>query len=160
MTKLPGTIPDPKDRSRHVAPRKAPRSVAHHVHHHQAEEEELHAPPGLLEIVWPLVGGLILGFLAPTLHAWVATQQPWVMWIVYPFPVLAGRPELGLSDELARTLPQILIYIQFPLEGIYGMFTLRRHVAFTTVMAQIFFVHLVGAFVFWLMSQPGASHGM
>jgi len=161
MTHPPGTIPSHKDRSRHVTPRKAPRTVAHHTHHHHDDADELeHAPPGLLEIVWPLIGGLILGFLGPMLHALAAAQQPWVVWLVYPSMVLASRPELGLSDELTRTLPQILLYVQFPLEGIYAMFTLRRHVAFTTVMAQLAFVHLVGAFVFWLMSQPGATHGM
>jgi hypothetical protein len=124
------------------------------------EEEEEQAPPGMLEIVWPLVGGLILGALGPKLHDWVAGQDPWVMWIVYPSMVLTSRPELGLGDELSQSLSQFFLYAQFPLEGVYALFTLRRHVAFTTVMAQLAFVHAIGAFVFWLLSRPGASHGM
>lgn len=157
MSKLPGTIPAAKERTRPYVPRTAPRPVAQH---HSKSQEEEETPPTFLEICWPIVGGLILGFLTPRLLGLVSAQDPWAMWIVYPFAVLAGRPEMGFSDELTRSLPQLLVYIQFPLEGLYATLTMRRNMAFTAAMAQLFFVHFVAAFVFWLLSRPGATHGM
>jgi hypothetical protein len=84
----------------------------------------------------------------------LATQQPWISWIVFPFVLLAGRPELGLSAELTRTLPQLILYIQFPLEGLLTLFNLRRRFALSRSLAQVAFLHLIGAFVLWLLSQP------
>lgn len=93
---------------------------------------------GLRDLVdyWPLALGLVLGLMAPHLHAELMRSHPWTMWAVFPFVLLAGRPELH-----AATLPSIILYLQFPVEGLIVQWMLRDRVTLPAVAGRVFYLH-------------------
>jgi hypothetical protein len=95
--------------------------------------------------LWPIGVGLLLGLVAPQLWGFLMRSHPWSMWLVFPFAVLARRPELDWNGELARILPTLMLYAQFPLEGLVARLILRRHVTVPSVTGQIVYFHFLGA---------------
>jgi hypothetical protein len=71
---------------------------------------------------------------------------------VFPFVLVAGRQEIGMSEELTRTLPQLMLFLQFPLEGLLTKITLSRGVKVLGATGQLIFLHAVAALVLWLIS--------
>ena len=69
---------------------------------------------------------------------------------------LRAAPELGIG-EMARTLPQLILYLQFPFDGLITSLNLKRGTRLSTALVQVFFLHGVGAFVLWLLSQTPAT---
>lgn len=142
-----------------VNARRSPRLVTEE-HDGEIEQEEDDAP-GFLQVCWPAVFGVLLAVIAQQVHAkvlesWGATGER----IVFPFMLLAGRPEFGFSPEFMNGLPELVMYLTFPFFGFYASWSLSRRTKFSTVMTQIVFVNLVAAFVLWLLSKPGATHGL
>ncbi len=90
---------------------------------------------------WPLALGLLLGLLAPHLRALLMQRHPWSMWLVFPFVLLAGRPELHANPHLAGVLPMIILYAQFPVEGLIVQWAMRRHVTVPGVAGRVFCMH-------------------
>ena len=101
---------------------------------------------------WPIAAGLILGALAPALQALLAASAPGAMSIFFPFVVLAGRPELHLTGYLARYLPLVMLYAQFPLEGLLAKVVLKRKITFSGFAAQMLFYHFLGVMQTVLLS--------
>jgi hypothetical protein len=101
---------------------------------------------------WPVAAGLLISALAPQLRDLVAPYQPWGMWIVFPFVVLCGRPELSILGDVARVLPQFMLFAQFPLEGLLAKYLLRNHVTFSGVAWQLLFYHALGVAELWLLT--------
>jgi hypothetical protein len=93
-----------------------------------------------------------LGMISPWLHGQLAGFEPWAVRMVFPFVLLAGRPEIGLSAELTRTLPQIMLYLQFPLEGLLTKFSFSRGMKLMGALGQLIFLHGVCALVLWLVA--------
>ena len=94
---------------------------------------------------WPIAVGLLLAVFAPVLRTFLTRSHPWGMWVVFPFALLAHRPELEINDRIARVLPQLILYAQFPLEGLMARMVLRRHVTLPGVTGQIFYFHFLAA---------------
>jgi hypothetical protein len=109
-------------------------------------------PPEGLASWWPVAIGVALAFFAPDLSRFATAYDPWGMRLIFPYVLFCGRPELGLSDELARTLPQLMLYLQFPLEGLLTELTFRRGVGLPGAIGQLVFLHLAGALVLFLVS--------
>jgi hypothetical protein len=105
-----------------------------------------------LATFWPFAVGLGLAFIAPQLHTIVATWQPWGMWVAFPFVVLTSRPELHLSNQAAIQLQHILIYAQFPLEGLIARWAMRSCVSVPRVAGHLCFLHFLGAVDLFLLS--------
>ncbi|HTW62561.1 MAG TPA: hypothetical protein VMD55_12185 [Terracidiphilus sp.] len=95
--------------------------------------------------LWPVAAGLLLALFAPALCAFLARSHPWGMWLVFPFALLAHRPELEINDRMAHVLPQVILYAQFPLEGLVARMVLRSHVSIPGVTGQIFYFHFLAA---------------
>ena len=99
----------------------------------------------LLEMLhyWPLVLGVVLGVLAPHLRALLMRRNPWTVWVVFPFVLLAGRSEIHASAHLTNILPMIILYLQFPVEGLIVQWTMRRHrrVTLPGVAGRVFYLH-------------------
>jgi hypothetical protein len=91
-------------------------------------------------------------FMAPTLQSELLYAPPWVMWIVFPFVVLTGRRDLGISPEITDTLPTVILFIQFPLEGLLAFWSLSRRAPVAVALAPAFFLHLGGLFVLLLVN--------
>jgi len=104
-------------------------------------------PPRFIEICWPLVGGVILAFVAQYLYNELLWAPHWVMWLVFPFVVLTGRRDIGLNEQLTTILPQVILYLQFPIEGIIAYFSLTRRAHVAVALGPALFIHLAGWFI-------------
>jgi hypothetical protein len=163
MPRSDGTLPLPQHRRKHngisLVP---PPSKKTSVQRAEIKAEEQVAPsPGLLKVWWPAIFGILLAVIAPQILAkgidvWGNVAER----LIFPFVILAGRPEFGFGAELTRNLPQLVLYLTFPFFGFYASWNLRRRIRLSTTIVQIVFVNLISAFVLWLLSRPGASHGM
>lgn len=101
---------------------------------------------------WPLFAGLVLACFAPLLRDLVVPFDPWGMRILFPFVVLAGRHEINFGGVVSEYLPKVMLYAQFPLEGILAKSILRGRVSFSAVTMQVLFYHFLGAVQLWLIS--------
>jgi hypothetical protein len=64
-------------------------------------------------------------------------HHPWMMWVVFPFVLLVGRPELHLTGGLSL----LMVYLQFPMEGLLVQWVLRRRVTVQGVAGRLFYLH-------------------
>jgi hypothetical protein len=90
--------------------------------------------------------------LAPQIHTLAALWNPWGLRILFPFVQLASLREVGMSDELTRTLPQLMLYLQFPLEGILVADNLRRGLRTVKAVGPIVPLHFVAGLVLWIVA--------
>ena len=102
--------------------------------------------------LWPIAAGLLLALCAAPLGAFLMRSHPWGMWLVFPFTLLAGRPEVAVNEQLAHTLPRVILYAQFPIEGLVALLAVRRHVTFPGVTGQIFYFHFLAALQLAMLS--------
>lgn len=93
---------------------------------------------------WPIGVGILLAICAPVLNDLLTPVKPWGMWLVFPFVSLAARPELQLGGELKDWVPQIMLYLQFPLEGYLAKKFLKGRVTLRGVTGQILLFHFLG----------------
>lgn len=112
-------------------------------------------PPTGFAAWWPLIVGVALDFIVPELRAQLATYDPWVMRAVFPLVQIFGMHELGFSDEMIQQLPQLMQYLQFPLEGLLTGFNLSRGTKLGGAIGQLIFLHALCLFVMWLLAQNG-----
>jgi hypothetical protein len=153
MPDIPGAIPTAKDRSR-VAGRD---NVLHPFDRADDVLEKRGAPPKYSAIIWPLLLALPLAVIAPRLLDVLDGLNPWIERLVFPYVLLAQRPEFGLNWEFGGNLPKLILLAQFPLEGLLTMFNLRRRYSMWIAVGQLIVIHLVGAFVLFLLVQPHAQ---
>lgn len=152
MTHLPETVSTAENRSR-----RAKRDNVLHPFDRQDEVlEKRGAPPRYSAIIWPVLIGFALAPIAPKLLDLLDDLNPWIERLVFPFALLAQRPEFGLTWELGGKLPSLALLLQFPLEGLLTMFSLRRRLGTGLAIAQLIVIHLVGAFILFLLVQPHA----
>ena len=102
--------------------------------------------------LWPVAVGAGLACCAPRLRDLVSPCQPWGTWILFPFVAIARRPEMQFGGEISRIMPQIMLYAQFPLEGLLARIILRKRVSLPGVARLIFFIHFLAAAELCLVS--------
>lgn len=100
----------------------------------------------------PLAVGIALGSLAPAIYALAALWDPWGLRVVFPFVQLVGLREFGISHELARMLPQLMLYLQFPLEGLLVASNLRRGMKLGAALGPIPGLHFAAGLVLWIVA--------
>jgi hypothetical protein len=100
---------------------------------------------GWMVRLWPIAVGLLLSLVAAPLGAFLMRSHPWGMWLVFPFTLLAHRPEVAVNERLAHTLPRIILYAQFPIEGLVALLAVRKRVTVPGVTGQIFYFHFLAA---------------
>jgi hypothetical protein len=111
-------------------------------------------------IYWaPVAIGIALGFMAPQLHARAAQWGPWGLRILFPIVQVAGLHAIGMSGELTRMLPRLLLYLQFPLEGLLVASNLRRGVKLAAAVRPVPALHFVCGLVLWIVAL-GSSWGI
>ncbi|MGA9673518.1 MAG: hypothetical protein WBQ94_30280 [Terracidiphilus sp.] len=109
-------------------------------------------PPKFIAICWPLVAGVILAVMAPTLQSDLLYGPQWAMWLTFPFVVLTGRRDLGIPPLVTDTLPTAILFLQFPLEGLLAFEGLKRRAPIAAALAPAFFLHVGGFFVLLLVN--------
>ncbi len=107
----------------------------------------------LLPTYWPIALGLLLGAIAPGLRAAAAAAGPWCMVLVFPFVLLAARPEIQAGGPITHALPAIMLYAQFPIEGWLARFILKRRTRISSVVVQVLLFHFLGIFELVLLSS-------
>jgi hypothetical protein len=111
-------------------------------------------PAPWTKIVWPFVVGLCLGLLAPEVSKLANSLGYWGERLLFPFSLLAVRPEFGYGSSVAKVLSTMALYLQFPVEGILAMLNLRRHIPLRQTMVRLALLHLAGAALLWLLDRP------
>lgn len=110
---------------------------------------------------WPVGVGILLALCAPMLAGVLEIFKPWGMWLVFPFVELLGRPELRMGAEFQQNAPQIMLFLQFPLEGLMAKKFLRGQVTMRGVAGQVLFYHFLGVAQLWFVWRaigPGGLH--
>jgi len=102
--------------------------------------------------LWPIVAGLVLAPFAPQFYAFLVGAHPWAMVVVFPFTLLARSTGLHMSDNLARVLPEAVLYLQFPVEGLIALLVVRRRVTLPAVTGQIFYYHYLASLELLMLS--------
>jgi hypothetical protein len=152
MSEIPGTIPPAKGRPRLV-------ERANVLHPFEQEKEVLEkrgARPTFLSIVWPMLIGGVLAFIAPRLLDFLTAPDAHLEWAaraVFPYVLLAGEPQFRMYGDYTSQLPQFILLAQFPLEGILTTFNLRRRMRVGWAIGMLIVIHLLGAFVLYLLTQ-------
>lgn len=104
---------------------------------------------------WPVVLGVMLGVYAPTLRDLAAdSSAPWAVTLLFPFSVLVGERGLHFSWDTAHALAQILLYMQFPFEGLMARIVLKHRVSLFKVFGRVTFLHAFA--VLYLVLASGA----
>jgi hypothetical protein len=101
---------------------------------------------------WPLAGGAMLGLIAPRLSLHLGHSMPWMLWILFPFTLLAERSGLPDGLHLAGTLPLLMLCAQFPVDGLIARVAVRRHVTLSGIAWQVFSIHFLGAMQLLMVS--------
>ena len=101
---------------------------------------------------WPFIAGIALRLLAPQIRSLLAALDPWGMRAVMPFVQFCGLPEIGMDEELTRSLPQLMLFLQFPLEGLLTVSNLKRGIRLSAAIGQIVFLHFVCGLVLWIVA--------
>jgi hypothetical protein len=102
--------------------------------------------------LWPVIIGVALAFLAPALSEVLSIFQPWGMGIVFPFVVLSGRPELHLGGSIFGDIPHVMLYAQFPIEGLLARSLFMRHYSSMGVAGRLICVHAMAGVLLILVS--------
>jgi hypothetical protein len=175
MSRTAYTMPEPKYRStkKRVQPvssirtsefaqevksldpaRKAAQSKIHLVSERveKAEARQSEKPAIKLTSFWPVAVGLFLAGFAPEWHAIAAQAGVWVMRITFPFAMLATHREIGIDAQMAGLLPQFAVFAQLPIDGLMMALSMLRGKSLKTAILQVTSVHLLCAFVLWLLT--------
>lgn len=141
---------------------KAASSAIHLVESPVAVEPEKTAEPAAapkpaftLTSFWPVAVGLFLAGFAPEWHAMAAEAGVWVMRITFPFALLASHREIGIDNQMAGMLPQFAVFAQIPIDGLMMSLALARGKGLKNAILQATSVHMVCAFVLWLLTFLG-----
>lgn len=149
-------LPSPRQRARRVRPNTSGRVITYGS---GATAQRRRPKPAGLALWWPTLVGMALGFVAPRL--WQYIQSAWSQLgplCVFPYLFLCGRPELGIGQKLAANLSQLMLYLQFPLEGMIATWVVSKGSRQTKALGQVALVHGLGIFVLWLLSKQLLPH--
>ena len=145
------------------APKRVPKAVAalpkpevtSSAHAQPAAAKEIKSEPAKV-FRWtswlPIAAGIAISSMAPQLFGLAGHWNPWGQRVLFPLVQLVGLHEIGMSDELTRTLPQLMLYLQFPLEGLLVASNLRRGMQPGRAFAPLPGLHFVCALVLWIVA--------
>ena len=75
---------------------------------------------------WPVAVGIFLCGFVSEWHDIAVQMGVWAERFFFPLVLLAQHREIGISDQMAMVAPQLALYLQLPLEGVYIKLTLAR----------------------------------
>ena len=102
---------------------------------------------------WPVALGIVVACFAPELRETLDLFfKPWGMGLVLPFVVLLERPEMHLHGTLATALPHLMLYAEFPLEGLLAKSIIVGKVTPIAVLGRVACLHLLAATLLLMVS--------
>ncbi|MFZ0304587.1 MAG: hypothetical protein WAL75_17985 [Terracidiphilus sp.] len=106
------------------------------------------------KIIWPFAVGLCLGILAPEAIKVAGALGYWGEKLLFPFTLLAARPEFDYGASESRVLSTLALYLQFPVEGALAMLNLRRQIPLRQTLSRLAILHIAGAGMLWMFDRP------
>jgi hypothetical protein len=95
-------------------------------------------------ITWlPVLLGIAVTPFTVRAASIVALEGPRGLAMLYPWVLLLKEPALGLSNEMATSLSQLMLYLQFPLYGLMMKLTLRSQ-GWIASLLSAGLLHLLG----------------
>jgi hypothetical protein len=91
---------------------------------------------------WPLVLGIAVTPLALKAATLMALAGPDGLRLLYPWTLIPQLHFLGLSDSLANNLSQTMMYLQFPLYGVFAILV-HRWKGSGSALLQLTLLHLL-----------------
>ncbi len=91
---------------------------------------------------WPLILGIAVTPLAVRAATLMALTGPDGLRLLYPWTLLPRLRFLGLSDSLADTVSQAMMYLQFPLYGLFAVL-IHRWKGAKSAVVQLTLLHLL-----------------
>ncbi len=133
------------------AERKRERDASLAVLESRRKSEERARVRQLVVELWPFWVGMAVGMFGPALAYVAQLLGPTCMALVFPFVVLAERPEIQVGP-ITHLLPTLMLYTQFSIEGLLAYRVLRHHVKPLGVIWQISLFHFLGLAELWMLS--------
>jgi hypothetical protein len=90
---------------------------------------------------WPVALGALLGAYAPLLRDLIAGHAPWAATLLFPLSVVAQQREIHLSLTMAQAISQVMLYAQFPLDGLLARKILKHRPNVMSVCGQVACLH-------------------
>lgn len=113
-------------------------------------EERAQVRQQVIEL-WPMWLGMVVGMFGPAIAYVAQLLGSSCMALVFPFVVLAARPEIQVGP-ITHLLPTLMLYTQFPIEGLLAYAVLRHHVKPLGVIWQVTLFHFLGLAELWMLS--------
>jgi hypothetical protein len=104
---------------------------------------------------WPVVLGLFLACFAEDLKDVLISLGEWSSRFFMPMVVMAYQSHIGRIPFIDQTLPQIAMWLQFPLEGLIVKRLLRTGHSMRGVLLQVFLLHAVSTVIMWMLHVHG-----
>jgi hypothetical protein len=91
---------------------------------------------------WPLIVGIAVTPLAVKAATLMALTGPDGLRLLYPWMLVAKLRFLGVPDALGDAISQAMMYLQFPLYGVFGMAVHRAKGAGSAILS-LAMLHLI-----------------
>jgi len=138
-----------------IQPAKRTAQAKIHLVEDKAESRSVEKKAVKLTSFWPVAVGLFLAGFAPEWHTMAAQAGVWAVRITFPFAMLATHREIGIDAQMASLLPQFAVFAQLPIDGLMMALGMIRGKDLKTAIFQVTSVHMVCAFVLWLLTFLG-----
>ena len=120
--------------------------------HRELEAEKRKKSMQYFASLWPIAAGLVLACVVPILTDVLEPLGQWAIGIVFPFAVLSMRPELHMGTSIATGVPQMILYGQFPVEGLLARSGSKGRVTVSAVVGRVAFLQLMGGVLLLLLN--------
>jgi hypothetical protein len=162
MREIAGTLPEPKHQRIRKRPMVAVSAMAPvaHIRPVKTTETKLEAATpakaktekkktgALIASWWPVGVGIFLSGFAPEWFSMFSQAGIWGVRLAFPLVLVATQGHIGLSEHTA-------LYLQLPIEGLVTKLSLDRGMSLKLAAMQLVLIHLVSAFVLWLITFAG-----
>ncbi len=91
---------------------------------------------------WPLILGIAVTPIAVKAATFLALTGPDGLRLLYPWTIVPGLRFFGLSSSIAGGLSQAMMYLQFPLYGVFAMLV-HRWQGVKAAVLQLTLLHLL-----------------
>jgi hypothetical protein len=109
-------------------------------------------PSGWL-VWWPVILGIAVTPFTVKAATLMALTGPDGLRLLYPWTLIPKLHLLGLSESLGNGISQAMIYLQFPLYGVFAMLVQRWRGAVAAIL-QLALLHLLAVGLLFVAAHP------
>jgi hypothetical protein len=102
---------------------------------------------------WPLIVGIGVTPFAVKAATLMALTGPEGLRLLYPWMLIPKLHLIGLPDSLGNTISQAMMYLQFPLYGVFAMLVHRWKGAVAAIL-QLALLHLLAVGLLFVAAHP------